>query len=144
ISGLTRRKPDLVFNLMEMFGKNLWGDIGVVGLLDLLGFPYTGGGPAEYALQQDKVITKKLLAFEKVDYPDFAVFARNTTFETGGNLRMPLFVKPLRAEASIGINGKSLVHNAQEMMKRIAAIHEQVRDAALAEEFIDGRELYVG
>ena len=34
-AGLSRRKPDLVFNLMEMFGENIFGDIPVAGLLDL-------------------------------------------------------------------------------------------------------------
>src|SRR5947209_6485985 len=62
ISGLNRRKPDLIFNLMEMFGDNLLGASGVAGLLDLLAIPYTGAGPGEYYLQEDKSLTKKLLA----------------------------------------------------------------------------------
>lgn len=144
ISGLRRRKPELVFNLMEMFGKNIFGDVGVVGVLELLGIPYTGGGPGEFYLQQDKVLTKKLLAFDKIPYPDFAVFSREAELETGGNLRMPLFVKPLRCDASIGINGKSLVHNSHDLMKRVLAIHQQVGDAALAEEYVEGREFFVG
>lgn len=144
ISGLRRRKPDLIFNLMEMFGKNLFGDVGVVGLLELLGLPHTDGGPGEFYLQQDKAITKKLLAFDKILYPDFAVFSRDADFETGGNLRMPLFVKPLRADASIGIDGKSLVSDARDLMKRVDMIHKKVGDSALAEEFIAGREFHVG
>src|SRR5262249_30999174 len=64
--------------------------------------------------------------------------------ETGGNLRMPLFVKPLRMDASIGIGAKSLVRSATEMMKRVLAIHEKVNDSALVEEYIEGREFYVG
>lgn len=143
IAGLARRKPDLVFNLMEMFGRNLFGDVGVAGLLQLLNLPYTGVGPGECYLQQDKVLTKKLLAYEGVSYPDFAVFSPDTDFETGGNLRMPLFVKPLRADASIGIDRNALVTNPTDLMKRVVAIHEQVHDAALAEEYIEGREFYV-
>jgi D-alanine-D-alanine ligase len=46
-SGLRRRRPDLIFNLMETFGDNELGATGVVGLLDLLAIPYTGGGPGE-------------------------------------------------------------------------------------------------
>ena len=98
ISGLARRKPSLVFNLMEMFGTNVRADVPIAGLLDLLGYPYTGGGPAELALRQDKALAKRALAYEKILYPDFAVFS-DGEFETGGNLRMPLFVKPLRADA---------------------------------------------
>jgi D-alanine-D-alanine ligase len=144
IAGLKRRRPDLVFNLMEMFGDNVFGDIPVTGLLDLLGLRYTGSGPGELYLSQDKGLTKKLLAFEEILYPRFAVFSRDTAFETGGNLRMPLFVKPLRSDASLGIGGKSLVHDAVALMERVTAIRKELNDSALAEEFIDGREFYVG
>ncbi len=143
ISGLARRKPSLVFNLMEMFGTNVRADVPIAGLLDLLGYPYTGGGPAELALRQDKGLAKRALAYEKILYPDFAVFARDD-FETGGNLRMPLFVKPLRADASIGIGTDALVHDTTSLMKRVIAIHEKFQDSALAEEYIEGREFYVG
>ena len=144
IAGLSRRKPDLVFNLLEMFGDNVFGDIPVTGLLDLLGVDYTGSGPGELYLSQDKGLTKRLLAFEEILYPRFAVFSRETGFETGGNLRMPLFVKPLRSDASLGIGGKSLVQDWTGLIDRVSAIRKELDDAALAEEFIDGREFYVG
>ncbi len=144
IAGLRNSRPELVFNLMEMFGNNLLGEVGVAGLLDLMNLPSTGGGPGETYLQQDKSLAKKLLAFDKILYPDFAVFAADQSFETGGNLRMPLFVKPLRADASIGIDSGSLVRSSIELMKRVVFIHEELHDSALAEEYIEGREFYVG
>ena len=143
-AGLSRRKPDLVFNLMEMFGENIFGDIPVAGLLDLCGLKYTGSGPGELYLSQDKGLTKKLLAFEDILYPRFLVFSRGEAFETGGNLRMPLFVKPLRSDSSLGIGGKSLVHDAVALMERVAYIRKELNDSALAEEYIEGREFYVG
>jgi len=145
IAGLSRRRPDLVFNLMEMFGDNVFGDIPVTGLLDLLGLRYTGSGPGELYLSQDKGLTKKLLAFDGILYPRFAVFSKQQgSFETGGNLRMPLFVKPLRSDSSLGIGGKSLVHDAVALMERVTAIRKELNDSALAEEYIEGREFYVG
>jgi len=145
IAGLSRRNPDLVFNLMEMFGDNVFGDIPVTGLLDLLGLRYTGSGPGELYLSQDKGLTKKLLAFDGILYPRFAVFSKQQgSFETGGNLRMPLFVKPLRSDSSLGIGGKSLVHDAVALMERVTAIRKELNDSALAEEYIEGREFYVG
>jgi D-alanine-D-alanine ligase len=145
VEGLKKSKPDLVFNLVESFGHDiLGGQMGVAGLLDLLELPYTGGGPGEIFLQEDKALSKKLLAFEQVPYPDFATFAPNADFETGGNLRMPLFVKPLRMDASIGIDERSLVRNTQQLMERVLYIHKTFGDAALAEEYIEGREFYVG
>jgi D-alanine-D-alanine ligase len=143
-SGLLRRKPDLVFNLMETFGDSELGSVGVVGFLDLLGLPYTGGGPGEFYVQEDKALSKKLLAFDKVLYPQFAVFSRAAELETAGQLRLPLFVKPLRMDASIGIDAGSLVRTTDELLKRIKYIHDKVNDSALAEEYIDGREFYVG
>ena len=145
IEGLKKRKPNLVFNLVESFGHDiLGGQMGVAGLLDLLELPYTGGGPGEIYLQEDKALSKKLLAFEQVPYPDFATFTPNAEFETGGNLRMPLFVKPLRMDASIGIDERSLVRNTAQLMERVQYIHKTFGDAALAEEYIEGREFYVG
>jgi D-alanine-D-alanine ligase len=144
IDGLTKPKPELVFNLFENFGKVRMGAVGVVGLLDLLRVPYVGGGPGEFFIQQDKAITKKLLAFDKIRYPDFIVFTKDSDFGSVDHLRMPLFVKPLSMDASIGIEASSVVHNTKDLMKRVTAIHEKVKDAALVEEFIDGRELYVG
>ena len=144
ISGLSRRRPDLVFNLMEMWRDDVTGDIPVVGLLELLGLKYTGSGPGELYLAQDKALGKKILAFEGIGFPRFAVFSKNADLETGGNLRMPLFVKPLRMDASIGIDRQALVSDAMAMMKRVVTIHEQLNDSALVEEYIEGREFYVG
>jgi D-alanine-D-alanine ligase len=144
VAGLRRRKPDLIFNLMETFGDSQLGAVGAVGLLDLLGVPYTGGGPGEFYLQEDKALTKKLLAYDHILCPDFAVFSQDADFETGGNLRPPLFVKPLRMDASIGIDAHSLVRTSIELMDRVRTIQEKVHDAALAEEYIEGREFYVG
>jgi D-alanine-D-alanine ligase len=146
VSALKRKQPELVFNLVESFGKDqIGGLMGVAGVLELLRLPFTGGGPGELYLQEDKALSKKLLAYEGVLYPHFATFAKDSDFETGGKLRMPLFVKPQRNDASIGIDaGSSLVHNATELMERVLDIHKRFDDAALAEEFIEGREFYVG
>ena len=145
IDGLRKPKPDLVFNLVESFGHDIiGGTMGVAGVLDLLELPYTGGGPGEIYLQEDKALAKKLLAFEQIPYPDFATFAPDAHFETGGNLRMPLFVKPLRMDASIGIDENSLVRTTQQLMERVLYIQKTFGDTALAEEYIEGREFYVG
>ena len=143
VTGLARRKTDLVFNLLESFGDNLGGDVAVAGVLDLLNLRYTGGGPGELYLRQDKGLAKKVFAFENILYPHFAVFSQDSGFEMAGNLRMPLFVKPLTADASIGIDGDSLVRDTTSLMKRVLIIHEKVKDSALVEEYIEGREFYV-
>jgi D-alanine-D-alanine ligase len=142
--GLARRKPDLVFNLLEEFGGADRGEIAVAGLLDALRIPYTGGGPGELFIRGNKSLAKKILAFDGVKCPDFAVFSKDADLETGGKLRMPLFVKPLERDASIGIGPDSLVRSATEMMERVLAIHKDVNDSALVEEYVEGREFFVG
>jgi D-alanine-D-alanine ligase len=147
VAGLGRRRPELVFNLLESFDDDAsatGGEAAVAGVLDLLRLPYTGSGPGELFLRQDKGLAKKLFAFEGLLYPDFAVFTRDADLETGGKLRMPLFVKPLTADASIGIDGDSLVRDTGALLRRIAAIHDQLGDSALVEEYVEGREFYVG
>jgi len=144
VDGLAERQPDLVFNLLESFGEDTGADVAVAGLLNLLKVRYTGGGPGELYLRQDKALAKKAFAFEGILYPHYAVFSQDSDFETGGNLHMPLFVKPLSADASIGIDGDSLVRDATSLMRRVLAIHDEVNDSALVEEYIEGRELYVG
>jgi D-alanine-D-alanine ligase len=144
LSGIARRKPDAIFNLMETFGDQELGAVGLAGVLEVLAVPYTGGGPGEIYLQEDKALTKKLLAYEGIRFPDFAVFRQDAGLETGGKLHMPLFVKPLRMDASIGIDARALVHSSADLMKRVSFIHKEVHDAALAEEYIEGREFYVG
>lgn len=143
IDGLTNPKPDLVFNLFENFGKVRLGAVCVVGLLDLLEVPYVGGGPGEFFLQQDKGITKKLLAYEGVPFPKFVVFQRDATPPALDDLVMPLIVKPLSMDSSIGISPSSIVSNEKDLVKRVAIVHERVKDDALVEEFIDGREFNV-
>ena len=145
IATLRRDRPDLIFNLLEQFGGRMLGLVEITGVVDLLDIAYTGSGPGELYLQEDKTIAKKLLAYDEVKSPDYAMISPAADLETGGNLRMPLFVKPLRTDSSFGIDAKkSLVHNTAELMKQVVAIHTKFNDAALCEEYIPGREFYVG
>jgi D-alanine-D-alanine ligase len=144
VSKLRELAPDLVFNLCEGWADDVFAEPGVAALLELLKVPFTGSGSAEILLTQDKGLTKKLLSFAGVLSPRFAVFNSDADIERGGSLRMPLFVKPLRGDASIGIHSEeSIVHDSPSLMRRVIEIHEKHNDAALAEEYIEGRELYV-
>ena len=144
VDGIRAHRPHLVFNLVEQWGKNVRGDVAVAGTLELLGMRHTGGGPGELFLRQDKALTKELLAYHGVPFPNYAVFRRDSFPDTGVRLRMPLIVKPLRMDASIGIDSSSVARSTTQMMKRVVAIHEKVKDSALVEEYIEGREFYVG
>lgn len=142
VDKLEDQKPELVFNLCETFADNYYGEMYVAAVLNMMNLRFTGTGPAGMALRQDKAVTKKLLAFHDVKCPNYATFAKDQ-LEFAGKMRFPLFVKPLRRDASAGVDSTSLVNDYGSLMKHIDYIHRELRDTALVEEYIEGREFYV-
>jgi len=142
VDKLEEQKPDLVFNLCETFADNYYGEMYVAAVLNMMGLRFTGTGPAGMAFRQDKAVTKKLLAFHDVPCPNYATFASDK-LEFAGKMRFPLFVKPLRHDASAGVDTSSLVNDYSSLMKRIDYIQKELHDTALVEEYIEGREFYV-
>jgi len=136
--------PDVVFNLLEEFAGVVSHDQHVVAYLELLRQPYTGCNPRGLTLSRDKVLSKQLLAFHRIPTPKFMVFARTAKVRIPRQLRYPLFVKSATDDASLGIAQASIVDAAASLKERIGFIHEQTNSNALVEEFIDGREIYVG
>ncbi len=137
-------KPDVAFNLLEEFDGIVTYDQHVVAFLELLRQPYTGCNPRGLLLSRDKALSKQLLAFHRIPTPQFAVFRKGTRFRAPRKLRFPLFVKSTVEDASLGIAQASVVDDAVKLKERVAFVHEQVGSDALVEEFISGRELYVG
>jgi D-alanine-D-alanine ligase len=142
LNGISRGRPDLVFNICETFANKNTFEVNVAAFLELLEVPFTGSGTSGLLLAQDKALAKKLFTFHKVRSPDFGVFTDENSV-LGEALHFPLFVKPLRADASIGIAPESIVHSVEELRERVRYVHS-IGEIALAEEYIEGRELYVG
>ncbi|HEY5103277.1 MAG TPA: hypothetical protein VII70_10890 [Steroidobacteraceae bacterium] len=137
-------KPDIVFNLLEEFGGIVTYDQHVVAFLELLRQPYTGCNPRGLLLSRDKLLCKQLLAFHRIPTPRFAVSRKGARLQVPRKLQFPLFVKSTVEDASLGIAQASVVEDAARLKERIEFVHEQVGSDALVEEFIEGRELYVG
>lgn len=137
-------KPHVVFNLLEEFQWNVLYDHHIVSLLELLRVPYTGCNPRGLVISRDKALCKKLLAYHRIHVPAFAVFPLGRRVRRPPKLRFPLIVKSLTEHASLGIAKASLVGSDEELAERVRFIHESIHTDAIAEEFIDGRELYVG
>ncbi len=140
---LDDKRPDLVFNLCERFADNDTYEMHVTAVLEMLGQPFTGTSPAGMVLRQDKAVTKKLMNFHNIPYPNFAIFDR-FNIELAGKMHFPLFVKPLHGDASWGIDDSSLVSEYTKLDERIHFILTQLKEPALVEEYIEGREFYVG
>jgi D-alanine-D-alanine ligase len=136
--------PHIVFNLMEAFADVTTFDQNVVSYLELLRLPYTGCNPRGLILARDKALSKKLLAYHRIPVPEFAVVRRGRKPALPNRLRFPLIVKSLFFEASTGISQASVVENAEQLQRRVDFVHESLGTAAILEQFVDGRELYVG
>lgn len=138
---LSRDESDLVFNVCEGFAGVGHHEQHVAALLELLGKRFTGAGAIGLSLAGDKALAKKLLAFHGIKTPLFSVI-QSGAVDHADNLTFPMFVKPSNADASIGIDQRSVVHNFKELMERISYIQTEFKAPALIEEFIDGREIY--
>ncbi len=137
-------KPDLVFNLIVEFHDSGNYDQHVVSYLELLQQDYTGCNPRGLTLARDKGLSKKILAWHGLPVPQFAVFPKGEAIERPAGLEFPLFVKSLNEEASLGISRASIVTNDEKLAQRVRHIHKKVGTDAIAEEYIEGREFYVG
>jgi len=140
---LNAAAPDLVFNLAESFGGKSALESNVAALLNLLGLRYTGSSPAGLLLAGDKSLTKKVLSFHGIRTPEFATVFRGA-LDWAGDIAFPLIVKPPQEDASLGIRSNSVVHDLRELFTRIDALQSEFQQPVLVEEFVDGREFYVG
>jgi D-alanine-D-alanine ligase len=136
-------KPDIVFNLLEEFHGETTYDHNVVGFLELMKVPYTGCNPRGLMLSRGKALSKKLLAYHRIRVPDFAVFPIGRKVKRPRRLAFPLIVKSLIEHSSTGISQASVVDSDEKLAERVRFVHERIGTDAIAEQFIDGREVYV-
>ncbi|MEM9073477.1 MAG: ATP-grasp domain-containing protein [Myxococcota bacterium] len=146
-SAIREWKPHIVFNLLEEFHDRVVLDAHVAGYLELERMPYTGCSARGLVLARDKALSKKVLHYHRIRVPRFAVFPRGRKVRPTRALRaleFPVIVKSLIAEGSEGIAQASVVSNDEALRERVAFVHRTVGTDAVAEQYIDGRELYVG
>lgn len=136
-------KPHIAFNLLEEFQGNVLYDQNVVSLLELLRVPYTGCNPRGLIISREKALSKKLLVYHRIRVPDFQVYPKGRKVTRPKRLGFPLIVKSLTEHASLGISQASIVNSDDELAERVAFVHRRVATDAIAEQFIDGREIYV-
>ena len=137
-------EPDIIFNLLEAFDNIVMFDHNIVSFLEMLRMPYTGSNARGLMLARDKSLSKKLMAYHRIPMPEFAVIRRGQKVRASKRLPFPLIVKSLTEEASLGISQASVVDSEEKLKERVAFIHDSIGTDALVEQFIEGRELYVG
>jgi D-alanine-D-alanine ligase len=137
-------KPDIAFNLLEEFQGIVTYDQHVVAFLELMRLPYTGCNPRGMMISRDKALSKQILAYHRVPTAKFALLPRGRRYREPRRLRFPLFVKSATEDASLGISQASIVHDGQKLRERVQFIHDQTNSDALVEEYVEGREIYIG
>lgn len=136
-------RPEVVFNLTEVFDQKSYLDKNIAWFLEVMRLPYTGASPVSLLLCNNKALSKEILSFHKIKVPNFHIFYRNRQIWRPRRLKLPLIVKPLCEEASRGIAQASVVDNEEALLERVRFIHQRLNSDAIAEEYIEGRELYV-
>jgi len=143
-NALLEHKPHIAFNLLEEFHGYPLYDQHVVSYLELMKQAYTGCNPRGLTLAHDKALTKMILAYHRIPVPNFAVFPMNRKVRRPKRLTFPLLVKSISEEGSVGIAQASIVYDDEKLKQRVEFIHRQNKTAAIAEQYIKGREIYVG
>ena len=136
--------PGLVFNGSEGFHGNPSLDYLFPALLEAEGYHYTGSSPLALLTTRNKSLSKKVLAYHDIHVPGFVTYRLNEAVKADPGLAYPLIVKPNQEDASIGIAQASVVWDRDQLAERVAFVHESLNQSAIVEEFIEGRELYVG
>jgi len=140
---LADQAPDLVFNLTEQFCGDRRLDKNIAGLLELLEIPFTGAGPVGLMLARDKRLCKQILTLHRIRVPHFVSLPLNRKIHVPKKLPYPMVVKPAFEDSSEGLSNASVVNGPAALIERATFIHERWQQPVIAEEFIEGRELYV-
>jgi D-alanine-D-alanine ligase len=143
-AAIEEQRPHIAFNLLEEFDGYPLYDQHVISYLELRKQRYTGCNPRGLTIAHDKALTKQILAYHRIRVPGFAVFPVNRKVRRPRRLKFPLFVKSLVDEGSFGISQASLVNDDEKLIERVEFIHRQTSNPAIAEQYIEGREIYVG
>jgi D-alanine-D-alanine ligase len=143
LAELRTLRPRIVFNLTEWVDGDRTLDHAIGGLLDMMKLRYTGTGPAGMQLSRDKALSKQIAATAGVDVPCGFTLARGDRIENPG-LPFPLIVKPQYGDGSDGIGKASLVRTPLELRQRVKALRSRLKGPVVCEEFIRGRDIYVG
>ena len=139
IGEIQKINPDVVF--LALHGK--YGEDGTIqGMLEWMGYPYTGPGVGASAICIDKILTKKILVNHNITTPkfmEFKHFDKDIKDIIKKNFSLPVVLKAACQGSSIGV---SIVNDEKALEKEIEEILKY-GDSLLVEEFINGTELTV-
>ncbi|MGQ9663333.1 MAG: D-alanine--D-alanine ligase family protein, partial [Kiritimatiellia bacterium] len=135
----------VVVNLVERLGPSVFDACLVPAVCEAVGKVYTGNGAVAQILALDKWLTKAVLQAHGVSVPRACVIPPEAQIFDPGWGAKALIVKPLRSDASEGIDASSVVSvgNFRGLERAVLRVHRQFEQPALVEEYIEGREINV-
>ena len=140
IERVRKHKPDLAFNLCEgVDGLGVF-EPPVIGVLELLGIPYTGASSWTTAICLRKHAVNAILAGAGLPVPRCGVARPGEKLPTVG---FPAICKPAAEDASLGVEQRSVVRTVKALDERVRAMHERWHEI-LVQRYVDGREVNVG
>ncbi|MDE2028470.1 MAG: hypothetical protein KGJ11_08015, partial [Candidatus Omnitrophica bacterium] len=140
---IRENRPDIIFNMMEVFNDQTQMEKNMAAVLEVLGLPYTGASSGNIFVCNNKALSKKVFTFHHIKVSRFHTYYRGKPVAVKTKMKLPAVIKPLCEEASRGISQASIADNAQGFVERVKFIHDNMHMDAIAEEYIEGRELYV-
>lgn len=137
---LGRYRDRLVFNWCDGLPGVKYGEVRVARALERLGMGFTGASSYCLRLSYDKPKVKTILERAGIPTPKWVV-ANNHDIHWS---KFPAIVKPAHEHSSVGVTSESVVLGPSELGERINFVLNELRQPALVEDFIDGREFHVG
>jgi len=141
LSLLKKHKKSLVFNLCESLEGNAELEKILPEFMEKHGIVYTGSGPDAIGACLNKFQIKKIYKNNGIPTPGGALVKGTAKASSFKGLRFPLILKPVHEDASIGIAPASVVYNEAEAILRANYIIRELKQPAIAEEYIEGREV---
>lgn len=145
MSNLDRLRVDAVFNLVESLDNDPGREPDLPKRLESMNIPYTGNSPAPLLLSHAKDWVKQILSAHHIPTaPGFIVQDLSEIPKMKNRkLPFPLFVKPARTDASIGIDQDSIVYDRKSLNIRVSWLLEHGLSPVLVEEYLPGSEVNV-
>ena len=137
-------QADLVFNVCETFADDYRLEVNVAALMEMARRPLHRLGHRRAACWRRTRSSPSSCSSTTRSSPPTSSPSTGRPSRPSGACPSRLIVKPARTDASIGIGQHSVVKDWDELTRRVRDIRKTLNDEALAEEFIDGREVYVG
>jgi D-alanine-D-alanine ligase len=144
ISKINHYSPDVILNFVESVNGISTYEYCMAGLFELLKVEFTGNQPLCLGNCLNKWKAKDILRANDINTPNALVINKLENIGTKSfTLKFPVILKLLTEDASIGISEYSVVKNFKDLKDHVNFLASTYKQAIIAEEYIDGRELNV-